>query len=125
MRGVEVHLGLRPPREPAVTPAHLDVALDDALDARVSRSRTTARHVTIGCPPGRGSTSNERSSKCSRQSQGVAMRRRTKPLAAAPSTKYGALPIRSRRHSIDSASAPIASRQRRADAAATCATIAS
>ena len=33
------------------------------------------------------------------------MRSRRKPVGAAPSTKYGALPMRSSRHSIDSASA--------------------
>src|SRR5258707_505859 len=34
VRRVEVHLGFGPAREPAVTPAHLDVTLDDAFGAR-------------------------------------------------------------------------------------------
>ena len=79
---VEVHLRFGRPAEPAVAPADLDVPADEHVRRRVVRA--AAHHRVPRRPsagrPARGSTSNARSSKCCRQSHGVAMRNRSEAL---------------------------------------------
>ena len=59
---------------------------------------------------------------CCRQSHDVAMRSRSERVAEEPRTKYGALPMRRRRHTMASPvppPVPMAASQRRTDARAT------
>ena len=122
VRRVEVHLGFgRRAESPWLH--RISTYPRTGISPPSARRRTMASQPTIGWPPARGSIENLRSSKCWRQSHGVAMRSRMKPFADAPSTKYGALPMRSSRHSI--ASPFVADRARASGAptaAATCST---